>query len=209
MTIHYSYLESVLQESFVKMLLKELIGLTILLTSIINCSSESIDFDNELELKRERLFLNPPTSCTITKSGSHLYYSCSSDESPDIIKFKIEIDKNDWIYVKCIYISSFTIFPDFTKYNNSTGIDLRNCKMPTNETLHHLTSKISKKLKYLTYQYERQKDSEENKLDKYFFEGLSQLESLNLIATSSKSILLSFNFSELLVNLTKITMIKI
>lgn len=134
------------------MLPKELIGITILLTSLISSSSKSIFLKNEKTLRSERFCLNPPTSCTCKEderksSVSTFHYSCSSDESTEKIEFKMAINSNDWISVFCYHVSSFKSFPYFTKYNNSTGISLlnftkynnitgislENCTIPINE----------------------------------------------------------------------------
>ena len=162
-------------------------GIIILIISAINCErlySHQLEEDRE---KNERYCLNSPVSCKchVTDdpySAVYIVYSCSHDKSEQATKFAISFQEKYFLYLDCRSVSSFKIFPDLTNVINVTGIVVQNCKMPINESIYELTSKISKNVKHLAINFlksERRtlKDRHFN-VNKYLFEGLSKLETL-------------------------------
>ncbi|CAO1400754.1 unnamed protein product [Diamesa hyperborea] len=157
------------------------IGLIICSISVINCLIYGLHVE-EVE-KNEKLCLNPPPLCTCFKTSEEYYhasyvYSCSHDESGEKIVLEMHFDNNDWIM---FYNISFKIIPDLTNYIKSSGIYFQRIWLPENVSLYDLTSKISTNVKYLEISYLGPDENATSvKHNKHLFDGLSQLESLEI-----------------------------
>lgn len=175
--------------------------------SVINCT---FIYKEEFD-KSERLCANPPASCTCTISSNELdyyddpnyIYSCFHNSPQDEIMFEMHFSENYDIYVECLNVSSFKIFPEFKNELNSTGIELKNCVVAINETLFELTSKISKDITNLAF-YCKEPEIKQLNFTKQLFEGLPILESLKM--NMIDSIVLNVDVFEKLVNLKQLNL---
>ena len=82
---------------------------------------------------------------------------------------------------------------------------IHNCKIPKNETLYELTSKISKNVKHLAIEYLKLEEGELT-FNNYSFEGLSKLETLKISGIDSVE---SSDVFESLVNLKKLILYEV
>ena len=150
------------------------------LASATNSSSNYQFFFDQSEMDYNKLCSNLPDWCNCNNNpiDSPYEFECSHDD----IELKVGINLSDdmiyLIYIHCVNVSSFKLFPDLTDYFGFSEIIFMNCMVPRNGSIKQLTTKISKKVRNLWIFI----DNEEMnlKFDKNYFEGLSSLERLNL-----------------------------
>lgn len=139
------------------------------------------------EINREKneilCFKNPPKSCSCSAKLSFLQnpryeYICSNgNDSENKALMQLKYFKDSFV-VDCINVQTSESFPDLTEYVDATEISLRNCSVSNNRSLYDYTSKISKNIKRLHFDFTGKND-EENNFNSNYFEGLSSLESFS------------------------------
>ena len=182
------------------------IGLVICLLSVTKCIVYDLDAE-ELE-KNDKLCLKPPDMCTCVDESKEIQanyvYTCTCDETGETIVLDMNFDNNDWFNIWNIDVPSFKLIPNLTNYIKSTGIKFQSFKLPENELIYELTSKISENVKHLMFRYLGLKEKLSFYRPKHLFDGLSQLESLEIytIVNEFKNV----DMFENLVNLKKLTL---
>ena len=172
----------------------------IVLLSCVNCLSFTGDYTSNLRTN-DSLCLNPPPLCTCNDD----VYSCSLVNSQDKAVIKIYYN-NEWIVFQCLNLSSFETAPDLTNYINITDIRISKCMLSNRNTLIKLTSKISKQVKDLSMSFTVK---EKLTLNKTAFEGFSKLQHLKIQFNSFRSMQISNDVFEHLVNLKKLTLVSV
>ena len=110
-------------------------------------------------------------------------YNCSNgNDSENIGMIHMEYFKKEFV-LRCENLLTFETFPDLSDYINTTSVQLEKC--PVNRSLYDYTSKITKNIKNIDLVLSNEKNFNTN-----YFEGLSELEFLEL----NNPFLINFQF---------------
>lgn len=169
----------------------------LLVSASISKSSANINYETEIEIKYQKLCSSiPGCICTNHKQFLSTYtLSCYHDDSKDDVEIEITNSEIlEIIFIHCKDVSSFKLIPDLTDHNENLKIKLINCMVPKNESINQLTRKISKNIKSLMIEFN--KNVRNLNLDKNYFEGLPSLEYLEIEVKKTNIMNISANSFE-------------